>query len=141
MFVGMRGLITLNDCLRYSLALGEILATICSLLIPIPLELVGEIVGSIIIDWITVGNMELDCLHAHGMSYYIQDKYIKSADDFQVHLCDNCHTIAHVNEEQELMNCNGCGNKSDFSKISLPYSSKLLFYEMMGMGVQTKFKV
>jgi len=88
-----------------------------------------------------LGNMELDCLHAHGMAYYIQDKYIKCADDFQVHLCDNCNIIAHVNEEEGLMNCNSCGNKSDFSKISLPYSSKLLFYEMMGMGVQTKFKV
>jgi DNA-directed RNA polymerase II subunit RPB2 len=87
-----------------------------------------------------MGNMELDCLHAHGIAYYTQDKYIKCSDDYSTHVCDKCGLIATVNPEQNIAECKKCNNKSDFSNISLPYASKLLFSEIQGMGITTRFR-
>ena len=84
--------------------------------------------------------MELDCLHAHGIAYYMQDKYIKCSDDYSTHICDKCGLIANVNPEKNISECKQCQNKSDFSQISLPYASKLLFYEASQMGVTTRFR-
>ena len=83
--------------------------------------------------------MELDCMHAHGMAYYTQDKFIECADKYSTYVCDNCGLIANVNVEKNIASCNACKNKSDFSQISLPYSSKLLFYEVATMGITTRF--
>ena len=84
--------------------------------------------------------MELDCLNAHGVAYYMQDKYINCSDKYHVFICDMCGLIANVNVEKNIYECKKCFNKSNFSKISLPYASKLLFYEIGGMGITTRFR-
>jgi DNA-directed RNA polymerase II subunit RPB2 len=87
-----------------------------------------------------MGNMELDCLNAHGIAYYMQDKYINCSDKYFVYTCDICGLIANVNIEKNIAECKKCFNKSNFSKVSLPYASKLLFYEIGSMGITTRFR-
>lgn len=86
-----------------------------------------------------MGEMETDCILSHGMAYYMKDKYVDCSDKFSTYVCDECGLIANVNVEKNIAHCKNCDNKSNFSNISLPYASKLLFYEVGAMGMQAKF--
>ena len=87
-----------------------------------------------------MGNMELDCLNAHGVAYYLQDKFVNCCDKYTTYICDSCGLIANVNTEKNISECKQCHNKSNFSHISLPYASKLLFYEIGSMGITSRFR-
>ena len=89
-----------------------------------------------------VGSMEVDCLHAHGVSHFLHEKFFDDSDKFYVYVCKKCKMIANINLQKQIHNCKTCQSTAcDFDKISLPYSSKLLFYELMGMGIVPKFHV
>ena len=87
-----------------------------------------------------LGTMELDCLHAHGVAHFLKEKFFDCSDKFYVHICRNCKYIANVNEKKRIYNCSNCSDHQ-FAKIALPVSSKLLFYELIGMGIVTKYHV
>lgn len=84
-----------------------------------------------------LGEMETDCILSHGASYFLKEKTFECSDKFQVHICNKCGIIANVNND--IYNCLKCDNKNDFSKINLPYATKLLFMEIASMNVNTKF--
>ena len=84
-----------------------------------------------------LGEMETDCILSHGASYFLKEKTFECSDKFQVHICNKCGIIANVNDD--IYNCLKCDNKNDFSKINLPYATKLLFMEIAAMNVNTKF--
>lgn len=83
--------------------------------------------------------MELDCLHAHGVAHFLKEKFFDCSDKFYVYICRKCKLIANVNTKKNIYQCT-CG-EIDFDKIALPYSTKLLFYELLGMGITTKLHV
>ena len=87
-----------------------------------------------------LGTMELDCLHAHGIAHFLKEKFFDCSDKFYVFVCNSCGMIAQANEKQNYYKCTNC-KLQKFNKISLPVSSKLLFFELMGMGILTKFFV
>jgi len=84
-----------------------------------------------------LGEMETDCILSHGASYFLKEKTFECSDKFQVHICNKCGIIANVNDD--IYNCLKCDNKNDFSKINLPYATKLLFMEIAAMNVNTRF--
>lgn len=89
-----------------------------------------------------LGNMELDCLHSHGTAHFLKEKFFDCSDTFFVYICTKCCVIASVNKEKNVFRCHNMKCKAnDFKRIALPYSSKLLLYELMGMGIMTKFHV
>ena len=84
--------------------------------------------------------MEIDCLLSHGMSYYMKDKTFECSDHYSTYICDECGLIANVNKEKNIACCSACNNKSNFSHINLPYASKLMWSEIMAMGLIPRFK-
>lgn len=88
-----------------------------------------------------LGEMESECILSHGMAYFMKDKYNDCSDKFNVFVCDKCHNIANVNPERGISSCNTCGNKINFSNISMPYASKLFFQELKSMGLNAKYHV
>ena len=88
-----------------------------------------------------LGSMEVDSIHSHGLAYFLQEKFFHCSDQFYVYVCDQCNHTGNVNVNKNTYNCSFCGNSCDFTKIALPWASKLLFYELFSMGVATKFIV
>ena len=39
------------------------------------------------------------------------------------------------NNEKKIHHCTTCDNRTDFSKINLPYACKLLFHELITMNI------
>lgn len=88
-----------------------------------------------------LGEMETDCILSHGLAYFLKEKTFECSDHYNVYICNDCGIIAIYNEKRNLYECRKCNNKSDFSKVNLPYSTKLLLMEIESMNVNTKFIV
>ena len=86
-----------------------------------------------------LGEMETNCQNSHGAAYFLKQKTFDDSDKFEVHLCDKCNQIGVVNEEENIYFCKNCDNKSEFSKVNMPYASKLLWMELKAMSMVPKF--
>ncbi len=81
------------------------------------------------------GEMERDCMISHGASRFTKDRIYYSSDSFQVHSCNKCGMFVIFNPDKKIHVCKTCGNRTDFNRIELPYSCKLLFQELISMNI------
>lgn len=95
-----------------------------------------------------LGEMERDCLIAHGIAYFLKEKFMESSDVYVTYICDECGLFArHVlrsdkgGDTSELYYCPACNNKTKISKIMIPYAFKLLLQEMMSMCIAPRIRV
>lgn len=86
------------------------------------------------------GEMERDCMLAHGASKFIMDRLMEQSDAFGVFVCKQCGLIAQGGNSKMQWNhrvrtpyCKRC-NANEVEKVVMPYAFKLLCQEMMGMG-------
>lgn len=89
-----------------------------------------------------MGEMERDCMIAHGALAFLKERLMDVSDKFQVEICKGCGMFAIVNEEEEyeVYKCNNCdGSYSDFVAFDIPYAFKLLIQELQGMMVTPRF--
>ena len=81
------------------------------------------------------GEMERDCMISHGCASFIEDRMYKCSDGFVTYSCNHCGLFVVYNEEKNIHYCKVCDNYTDFSKLHIPYSCKLLFQELISMNV------
>ena len=105
-----------------------------------------------------VGEMERDCIIAHGASYFLQESMLNRGDEYYVAICNNSGTIAIYNESKKIFispfsdgplifNTNIEDNQNievvtqfgrSFSIIKVPYAFKLLLQELQVMNIQMR---
>jgi len=81
------------------------------------------------------GEMERDCMIAHGASAFLKERMIDVSDKYTMYSCCNCGIPAVVNPQKGIYECKRCNNFSDFKQISVPYACKLLFQELQTMSI------
>tara|TARA_B110000305_G_C19458493_1_gene652556 strand:- start:1436 stop:4951 length:3516 start_codon:yes stop_codon:yes gene_type:complete len=81
------------------------------------------------------GEMERDCMISHGASKFTKGRIYDASDKFEVYTCSKCGTIAAFNNDVHIHICNMCDNRTDFKRVELPYSCKLLFQELITMNI------
>ena len=82
-----------------------------------------------------LGEMELQSLTSHGMAGFMKEKTFDCSDKYECHICKSCGLIAECNEAENYYFCKGCKNTTDFSKINIPYSTKLFMNTLLGMKI------
>jgi DNA-directed RNA polymerase II subunit RPB2 len=84
------------------------------------------------------GEMERDCVAAHGISEFTKERFMECSDLFRCWSCQDCGLIAIVNPKEGIWNCKGCGNTTNFSAIEIPYAYKLLLQELETMCISSR---
>lgn len=85
-----------------------------------------------------VGEMERDCLLAHGVVGFLKERFFECSDHFFVYVCEECGAIAVVNPRANIYKCGYCPNMTMFSQVRIPYTCKLFFQEIMAMGIMVR---
>jgi DNA-directed RNA polymerase II subunit RPB2 len=81
------------------------------------------------------GEMERDCMIAHGSSRFTKERMLDVSDKYSMYICKKCGVTAQYNDEYKVHLCKPCENSTMFQKVVLPYSCKLLYQELMTMNV------
>ena len=84
------------------------------------------------------GEMERDCVIAHGMAEFTKERLMECSDAFRCFTCNDCGLIALANPVDSIWQCRGCGNTTQFSAVEIPYAYKLLLQEMESMCISSR---
>ena len=81
------------------------------------------------------GEMEKDAMVAHGASSFNKGRLLDASDNYETYVCKKCGLFAVFNDKEHIHVCKTCENRTDFSKVKIPYSCKLLFQELITMNI------
>ena len=89
-----------------------------------------------------LGEMERDCLIAHGVPKFLKERMYDSSDPFRVYVSIKEETIIVANPKERIYKFNGQNIKDDeVSEIQIPYAMKLLLQEVESMGQDVRLSV
>jgi DNA-directed RNA polymerase II subunit RPB2 len=79
---------------------------------------------------------------SHGAANFLRDKMFIDSDRFKIYVCSKCGLMATANLKTKCYSCKVCktDNTDDVVKIDIPYATKLLFQELMAMGIAPRIK-
>jgi len=97
-----------------------------------------------------LGEMERDCLGAHGMAKFLRESMLRRADHYKTGFCYNCGQIAPFNKVKNIRKCMACtklnqeetteNSYSNVNEVEIPYASKLFIHEMSSMNIAVRAK-
>ena len=84
------------------------------------------------------GEMERDCVAAHGVMEFTKERFMECSDGFNCYTCRKCGLLAIANPEANIWLCKGCNNSTEFASIQIPYAYKLLVQELETMNIGSR---
>jgi len=87
------------------------------------------------------GEMERDCMLSHGSVQFLKERTFDCSDKYFVWIDNETGMISPVNPEKGIYRSLYSDNTTRFSKIQLPYSSKLLIQELQAMHINPRLMV
>merc|ERR1740129_551592 len=81
------------------------------------------------------GEMERDCIIAHGSAKFLKERLFDVSDAYRIHVCDTCGLFSVANLSTNTFECRLCKDKAKISQICLPYAAKLMIQELMTMNI------
>ncbi|MQL70662.1 hypothetical protein Taro_002970 [Colocasia esculenta] len=92
------------------------------------------------------GEMERDCLLAHGVTANLHERLFTLCDSSQMHVCQTCTRVTNVIQRPVPSGkkvrgpyCLFCQSSENIMKITV-HGAKLLYEELFSMGICLKFK-
>ena len=84
------------------------------------------------------GEMERDCVCAHGVSEFTKERFMECSDGFNCYSCRKCGLISIANPDANIWLCKTCDNTTEFAPIQIPYAYKLLMQELETMNIASR---
>jgi DNA-directed RNA polymerase II subunit RPB2 len=86
-----------------------------------------------------LGEMERDCLLAHGTAQFVKERLFDMSDKFRVYVCKSCGMFVTAgNPFKNIYYCKTCDNSTNIAEVHLPYAYKLLTQELMSLSIVPK---
>jgi DNA-directed RNA polymerase II subunit RPB2 len=82
-----------------------------------------------------VGEMERDCVVAHGASEFLKEIMMEKSDNFQCYVCKSCGLLGKVHPKAGIYECTSCETTTEFAQIRVPYAYKLFLQELESMSI------
>jgi DNA-directed RNA polymerase II subunit RPB2 len=82
------------------------------------------------------GEMERDCMISHGVSRFLNERLFDLSDSFQILICRSCGCIPN-----QASRCCYCDKEDTIYLVNMPYACKLLFQELMAIGLKIHFRL
>jgi DNA-directed RNA polymerase subunit B' len=86
-----------------------------------------------------LGEMEKDCLVAHGASLLLKERF--DSDKTTLHVCETCGMIAIYDNIRKKGTCSKCGANTEVNAIDISYAFKLLLDELKSLGIYPKLSL
>tara|TARA_Y100000310_G_scaffold270277_1_gene283983 strand:- start:8073 stop:9875 length:1803 start_codon:yes stop_codon:yes gene_type:complete len=86
-----------------------------------------------------LGEMEKDCLVAHGASLLLKERF--DSDKTVIHICEQCGMLAINDEFRKRQYCSKCGTETHVTAVELSYAFKLLLDELKSLCIYPKLKL
>ena len=87
------------------------------------------------------GEMERDCLIAHGASMVIKDRLLDESDGIDLHVCAESGHIAWYDPKRNTYVSPITGDGAEVYKVQTSYAFKLLLDEMKSLGVAMRLEL
>lgn len=88
-----------------------------------------------------MGEMERDCLIAHGIPKFLKERMTDASDLFRVYMSKKEETFIVANPEKRIFKFGGQTIKDDsVVEIQLPFAMKLLYQEIESMGIDIRLQ-
>jgi DNA-directed RNA polymerase subunit B len=87
------------------------------------------------------GEMERDCLVAHGAAYLLLDRLLEQSDKYTAYFCEKCGLPAYYDLKQERFVCKVCGKEASIKPVVMSYAFYLLLNELLSMCIYPKVKL
>jgi DNA-directed RNA polymerase II subunit RPB2 len=84
------------------------------------------------------GEMERDCMIAHGATEFLKEIMMEKSDNFQCFVCKHCGLLGQVNPAAGIYKCASCENSTEFSQVRVPYAYKLFLQELESMNITSR---
>ena len=84
------------------------------------------------------GEMERDCMVAHGATEFLKERMLEASDNFQSFVCRGCGLLGIVNPVRGVYQCSACPSTTGFSQVRIPYAYKLFLQELESMNISSR---
>ena len=89
---------------------------------------------------LSVGEMERDCLLAHGSLQLLKERMFNCSDKFYIWIDKKTGLVAPVNPEKDIYKSLYSDNTTNFCKLQIPYSTHLLIQELKACCIQMRLE-
>ncbi len=87
------------------------------------------------------GEMERDCLIAHGTALILKEKLVDESDKTTTLVCEECGMLAVYDKNKGRYYCPMCGEDTRVAKVNMSYAFKLLLQELMALGIAPRLRL
>ncbi len=81
------------------------------------------------------GEMERDAMIAHGSVQFLKERFFDNSDKYYVWIDNETGMISPVNPDKGKYKSLYSDNTTRFTKVQIPYASKLFIHELMSMHI------
>jgi len=83
-----------------------------------------------------MGEMEKDCLVAHGAALLLKERF--DSDKTTIPVCENCGIVAFYDKATDRSFCPICTERTSIETVEISYAFHILMQELMSIGILPK---
>ena len=88
-----------------------------------------------------LGEMERDALISHGTSQFLKERFFDYSDKFYIWIDNETGMISPINPDKGIYKSLFSDNTTRFTKIQIPYASKLLIQELCALHIVPRINI